>query len=55
MDKYTAQVNADPVAGMQDYIERYVRAPKSWNEYLGLLGLDDLLDAARRGRSMLND
>lgn len=55
MDFYTAKVNADPVAGMQDYLERYVHAPKSWTDYLGLLGLDELLDASRRGRSILND
>jgi len=55
MDFYTTKVNADPVAGMQDYIQRYVREPKSWTDYLGLLGLDELLDASRRGRSMLND
>lgn len=55
MDYYTSLVNADPVAAMQDYIERYIRQPKSWNDYLNLLGLDELLDAARRGRSMLND
>jgi len=55
MDDYTSRVNADPVAGMQEYIERYVKEPKSWNDYLGMLGLTELLDAARRGRSMLND
>ncbi|HSW19700.1 MAG TPA: CoA-transferase [Ramlibacter sp.] len=55
MDFYTQKVNADPVAGMQDYIQRYVLEPKSWTDYLGLLGLEELLDAARRGRSMLND
>ena len=55
MDGYTAQVNGDPIAGMQEYLDRYVREPKSWNEYLSLLGLGDLLDASRRGRSMLND
>ena len=55
MDYYTAKVNGDPVVGMLDYIERYVREPKSWNEYLGMLGFDELLDAARRGTSMLND
>ena len=55
MDFYTSKVNGDPVAGMQEYIERYVLGPKSWNDYLGLLGLDELLDASRRGRSMLND
>lgn len=55
MDAYTAQVNADPVAGMQAYLQRYVREPASWTDYLALLGLEELLDAARRGRSMLND
>jgi glutaconate CoA-transferase, subunit A len=55
MDYYTSLVNGDPVAGMQEYVERYIRQPESWNAYLGMLGLDDLLDAARRGRSMLND
>lgn len=55
MDYYTALVNGDPLKGMQDYIERYVLGPKSWNEYLGMLGMDELLDASRRGRSMLND
>jgi len=55
MDYYASLVNADPVDGMRDYLERYVYAPKSWIDYLALLGLDDLLDAARRGRSIANE
>ncbi|CAG2157716.1 Glutaconate CoA-transferase subunit A [Cupriavidus yeoncheonensis] len=55
MDGYTDLVNGDPVEGMRQYIDRYVMAPASWNEYLSLLGLDELLDAARRGRSLSND
>jgi len=55
MDYYTSLVNADPVDGMREYLERYVYGPKSWIDYLGLLGLDDLLDAARRGRSIANE
>ncbi len=55
MDHYTSLVNKDPVDAMQEYIDQYIREPKSWNEYLGKMGLDQLLDAARRGRSMLND
>jgi glutaconate CoA-transferase subunit A len=39
---------------MAEYLERYVRAPKSWTEYLGLLGLESLLEAARNGRSVSN-
>ena len=55
MDYYTSLVNGDPVEGMKQYIDRYVREPKNWNDYLDLLGLGELLDAARRGRSLLND
>lgn len=55
MDGYTSLVNDDPVDGMKRYIDRYVLAPANWNEYLSLLGLDELLDAARRGRSLSND
>ncbi|MFC3106436.1 CoA transferase subunit A [Undibacterium arcticum] len=55
MDYYTSLANGDPVAGMEEYLNRYVREPKTWNDYLGLLGLDELLDASRRGRSLLND
>lgn len=55
MDYYTGSVNKDPVGAMQEYIDQYIRGPKSWNEYLALLGLDEVLDAAKRGRSLLND
>ncbi len=55
MDFYTSLVNKDPVKGMSEYLERYVYGPKSWNDYLGLLGLDELLDAAWRGRSIANE
>lgn len=54
MDYYTALVNKEPVAGMAEYLERYVYGPKSWTEYLNLLGLDHLLEAARGGRSVSN-
>jgi len=55
MNAYTSLVNADPVGGMQDYLDRYVYGPASWSDYLERIGLDELLDAARRGRSVLND
>jgi glutaconate CoA-transferase, subunit A len=54
MDYYTSLVNADPVGGMAEYLERYVRAPKSWTDYLAMLGLEDLLEAAKHGRSVSN-
>jgi glutaconate CoA-transferase subunit A len=55
MEDYVAQVNGDPIKGMQDYLDRYVYGPKSWNEFLGLIGVDELLDAVQHGRSIYND
>jgi glutaconate CoA-transferase, subunit A len=55
MDYYTSLVNTDPVSGMGEYLERYIYGPKSWIDYLELLGLADLLDAARHGRSIANE
>jgi glutaconate CoA-transferase subunit A len=54
LDAYTTLVNGSPVKGMSEYLERHIYGPKSWTDYLNLLGLDDLLDAARRGRSVSN-
>src|SRR5438552_7674309 len=34
MDYYTALVNKDPVAGMSEYLDRYVYGPKTWTDYL---------------------
>ena len=55
MDGYTKQVNSDPVDGMQTYLNDYIREPKNWAAYLAKLGVDAMLDAARRGRSISND
>jgi glutaconate CoA-transferase subunit A len=54
MDYYTALVNKDPVGGMAEYLERYIYSPQSWTDYLNLLGLDHLLEAARHGRTISN-
>ena len=45
----------DPVKGAQEYLERYYYEPKSWPDYLSKLGMDAVLDACRRGRSVHND
>jgi glutaconate CoA-transferase subunit A len=45
-------VNGDPVKGMQQYIERFVYGPKSWSEFLALIGIEELLEAARAGESI---
>ena len=55
MDTYAALTANDPEAGVAEYLERYYYGPNSWSEYLNLLGIEGLLDASRRGRSIYND
>lgn len=55
MNYYTDLVNKDPVGGMKTYLDEFVFGPSSWSDYLGRLGLEELLEAARRGRRILND
>ena len=55
LDAYAAQIRRDPEEGIRAYLERYFHGPKSWTEYLDLLGLDELLDARRRGTSIHDD
>ena len=55
LDDYAALTTRDPVKGSQEYLERYYYEPKSWSDYLSRLGMDAVLDACRRGRSVHND
>ena len=55
LDDYAARISRDPEAGVKEYLERYVYEPKDWVAYLDLLGMDNVIDAARRGRSVYND
>ena len=55
LDAYVAQVNKSPVAGMRAYLDRYVYGPASWNEFLSLIGMDEILQASRLGRSIHDD
>ena len=52
---YVDLVNGDPVAGMQEYLERYVYGLQSWTHFLELIGMEDMLEATRQGRSIYND
>jgi glutaconate CoA-transferase subunit A len=54
-DMYAELIRKDPAKGIAEYLDRYVYGPKSWTEYLDLLGMEELLDAARRGRSIYDD
>jgi glutaconate CoA-transferase subunit A len=54
LDAYAARTK-DPVGGAQAYLEEYYYEPRSWTDYLGRLGMAEVLDACRRGRSVFND
>src|SRR5579885_474358 len=55
LEAYVKQVNSDPVGGMQKYLDDYVYGPKDWNGFLSKIGLDELVAASRRGRSIYDD
>ncbi len=52
MDYYADLTRHDPDAGAAEYLDRFYYRPSSWPEYLELLGIEELLDATRRGRSI---
>ena len=52
MEYYVALVNNDPIKGMQEYLDRFVYAPKSWNDFLNLIGIDEIFAAARAGKAI---
>jgi len=55
MDYYAELTRKEPMEGVKTYLDEYFYAPKNWTEYLNLIGLEKLLDAARRGRSIYDD
>lgn len=55
LDMYAELTTKDPVGGAKKYLDEYYYGPKSWTDYLSRLGVDAMLDAARRGRSIHND
>ena len=52
MEEYVALVNKDPVDGMRTYLDRFVYGPKSWAEFLSMIGVEELLKASRAGTSI---
>jgi glutaconate CoA-transferase, subunit A len=49
MQYYVGLVNKDPVGGIREYLDRFVYGPKSWSEFLALIGIGEVLEAAREG------
>jgi len=55
LDDYAERTAKDPVKGCRQYLEEFYYGPKSWPDYLAKLGMEAVLDACRRGRSVHND
>jgi glutaconate CoA-transferase, subunit A len=55
LDGYAERIRRDPEESIRAYLDHYFYGPKSWTDYLDLLGLDELLDARRRGASIYDD
>jgi glutaconate CoA-transferase subunit A len=55
LDHYAKLSSGDPVKGPRQYLDEYYYEPKGWSDYLAKLGMDAVLDASRRGRSVHND
>jgi glutaconate CoA-transferase, subunit A len=55
LDGYAAALKPDGERAIRDYLDRYFYAPKTWTDYLDRLGLEAVLDAGRRGRSIYDD
>ena len=55
LDYYAKLTRSNPVAGVEDYLQKFVHGPKDWNSYLELLGMEQVIEATVRGRSIYND
>ncbi len=54
LDAYVEQVNGDPIEGMRQYLDKYVHGPKSWNDFLSLIGMEEIMSATRKGESIFD-
>jgi glutaconate CoA-transferase subunit A len=55
MDQYAALTGKDTMNGVKKYLDEHYYGPASWSDYLARLGMDAVMDASRRGRSIFND
>jgi glutaconate CoA-transferase, subunit A len=55
LDAYAGRTAKDALKGCCDYLDEFYYGPNSWADYLAKIGMDEVLDACRRGRSVHND
>lgn len=55
LDYYASLIAKDTEGGVRNYLQRHYYEPRDWTAYLELIGLGEMLDAARRGRRIYDD
>ena len=55
MDQYAKLTRERGIDGAMEYLEKSVYAPDSWDDYLDLIGVHDLMKATKAGRRMYSD
>ncbi len=55
MDYYVKLMMGKGPEGVREYLEKFVYAPESWNDYLAMLGFKGILQATVAGRGVYND
>src|SRR5262249_34497627 len=55
IDTYVKLMMAQGPEGVKGYLDKYVYAPETWNDYLEMIGVKQLLRASMEGRSVYND
>jgi glutaconate CoA-transferase subunit A len=55
MDQYVKLMMGKGPDGVKEYLEKYVYAPESWDDYLAMLGFKGILQATVAGRGVYND
>ena len=55
MDYYVKLMMGKGPEGVKEYLDKYVYAPDSWEDFLAMLNFKDILRATMNGRSVYND
>ena len=55
MDYYVKLMMGKGPEGVKEYLDKYVYAPDSWEDFLAMLNFKDILRATMDGRSVYND
>jgi glutaconate CoA-transferase subunit A len=55
MDKYVKLMMAKGSEGVREYLDKYVYGVESWDDYLELLGVKNILRATMKGREVHNE